>query len=315
MAPSQAALYRDLGDDLEPVVVGGRASGAGAHEARASAAPVPREVRAAAGRGLAPQILQGRTCVLDPFAGSGTTLVQATSLAPTQWGGYLRVQLPPGAGEGRLVRPLPAGDVSASRVRGRSSGRPRQPISARQRRLRAWFSPDALPSSLPSGRPDRLDEHARCLKHHALAVRSVHPGSRPTSTSTSASARTRGLLVPQAPSYVRARAEAGASCADTCRRRGADPCFRAVRTCVEARVLHGDSRVMSLPRETDRRWSPRLRIRLSSTTTSSTATPTSSLASTTEADRRDGRRGWWNGPEATGSYRDAMTEVFATRGS
>ena len=59
------------------LVVRARAAGAGAHEARASPASIPRQVHPTARPDAAgaPRARGGR--VLDPFAGSGTTLVQA----------------------------------------------------------------------------------------------------------------------------------------------------------------------------------------------------------------------------------------------
>ena len=60
-----------------PLVVGARAARARADEARPPAAPVPRQVHPAARRGAARRHVPAGGRVLDPFAGSGTTLVQA----------------------------------------------------------------------------------------------------------------------------------------------------------------------------------------------------------------------------------------------
>ena len=58
-------------------MVRARAARARAHEARPPPASVPRQVHPAARRGTARAIRTAGRAVLDPFAGSGTTLVQA----------------------------------------------------------------------------------------------------------------------------------------------------------------------------------------------------------------------------------------------
>ena len=68
-------------DRPRPVVVGAAAAAGGADEARPRPPPVPRQVRSAAGRGVpAPLLRAAASCVLDPFMGSGTTLVEASAL-------------------------------------------------------------------------------------------------------------------------------------------------------------------------------------------------------------------------------------------
>ena len=59
------------------LLVGAAASRAGADEARPSPASLPREVHPAARRGASRRHVPAGGRVLDPFAGSGTTLVQA----------------------------------------------------------------------------------------------------------------------------------------------------------------------------------------------------------------------------------------------
>ncbi len=59
------------------LVVGAGSTGARADEARPSPPSVSRQVRASAGRGAARALRTTGGRVLDPFAGSGTTLVQA----------------------------------------------------------------------------------------------------------------------------------------------------------------------------------------------------------------------------------------------
>ena len=74
------------GDRPRALVVGARAARAGADEARPPAPPVSRQVRAAARRGVLDRYVAPGGRVLDPFAGSGTTLVRRSNRATTRPG-------------------------------------------------------------------------------------------------------------------------------------------------------------------------------------------------------------------------------------
>ena len=123
-----------------PLVVGGRAARARAHEARAPPPSVPREVRPAARRG-APRALRspGRPRP-RPVRRIGDH-ARAVPRVRIRRGRRRRrrVQLPADAREDRRVRPRPARDRSPRRLGSNADDRVRRATGY----VREWFAPDA----------------------------------------------------------------------------------------------------------------------------------------------------------------------------
>ena len=218
VAPTQEALY----DEHRPraLVVRARAARARADEARPPAAPVPGQVHPAARRGSC----SSATCrpggrVLDPFAGSGTTLVQALESGHDATGvdiaAFNALLM---RGQDDALQPRSRSSTScARRARGSATLEPqrrRRCESVRPALVRAATPP---PSCSRSVRSIRDYEHRGRPAASCWRARRARRAARRTSTSTSrATPQTRPVLVPQAQARVPAgRTARPTSCAAT----------------------------------------------------------------------------------------------------
>ena len=258
-----------------PLLVGVGASRARADEARPSAAPVPREVHPAARRGAARRYVRPGGRVLDPFAGSGTTLVQCARIGLRRRRRRRRgVQLPADARQdGALRRVSPRERAARRRLAART-------LAARGRAAtsREWYAPRAAAELLHFRARCSTSTSTPTCSSRARPRRALGAAARPTSTSSSRRRRSvEPVLVPQAPADLPA-GRGGRQVPRPLPRRHARPAEGVPARPGERRaaeVLHGDARERRARGRVRRRSSPRRRTRASSTTTSSTATPTS----------------------------------------
>ena len=242
--------------------------------------------------------------VYDPFAGSGTTLVEANALGIHAIGAdvsafnclLMRVKVEPGTTWPRSSATSTGRSPRRRRIRRGRSGsrtgtrRPRfatsrdsaAPSRARPRPRRSRWSPRARPGR-PGSRPHHDLDMPRAPVRGPYACHKHRRTCRP---------------VERADHFLRRYAT------DTARRLAE---FDEVRTAADVAVMHADARTVELPERIDGIvTSPPTPA--SSTTTSSTATPTSCSASTTVASSssarpRPGRRAGRSTPTATASPR------------
>ena len=142
--------------------------------------------------------------VLDPFAGSGTTLVQALECglrrvpAPTS----RAVQLPADARQDARVQPVRARVAScATRSRG-STASSRRPTGPRRGSCATGTRRRPPRELLVFRGARRRTTSTRTCCASCSRARRARRGGRPTSTSTSRARRSGAVLVPQAPARV-----------------------------------------------------------------------------------------------------------------
>ncbi len=279
--PTQAALYDDLAADLHlswsEAELPERERTKHVHRLHPYLGKfVPQLVEALLDRYVRPG---GR--VLDPFAGSGTTLVQCLE------SGYDAVGVDVAAFNCLLMR-VKTSEYDPFRLetelrdalarRGRSRARPTQYVA---RLVRSRAQP---PSSCTSARSlDELRARRRPARR-ARAGRALRAAHDPLRPRLPASAAARAVLVPQAPTDLHSRAGGRKFLAryllDTLERLKA---FQRVRTRGRSARSCTATRPRSRSRSRSTRSSPRRRTRASSTTTSSIVMPTRSSGSTTVA--------------------------------
>ena len=203
MAPTQAALYGELADDLHlswsEAELPERERTKHVHRLHPYLGKfVPQLVEALLGRYVQPG---GR--VLDPFAGSGTTLVQCLE------SGYDAVGVDVAAFNCLLMRvktarlrPLPARDRSPRRARAVAGEPRRRPARIRARVVRAGRGGRAPPLPL-----DRRRLRARRRPSgRARARRTLGAADDALRPRLPEGAAARAVLVPQAPTHVLSRA-------------------------------------------------------------------------------------------------------------
>ena len=164
-----------------PLVVGGRASRARAHEARASPPPVPREVRPAARRGAARSLREARWPRARPVRRLGDDARAVPRVRVRRRRCRRRgVQLPAHAREDGRVRPRSGSRrTCAARSRG-AGGR----AHGRADTCASGSRPMRPPSSSTSARSSASTSTRTSFASCSRAPR-ARPGSRRTSTSTS----------------------------------------------------------------------------------------------------------------------------------
>ena len=251
MAATQEALYGAARP--RPLLVGGGAPGARADEARPPAAPVPRQVRPAARRGAARPLRRRRAgASLDPFAGSGTTLVQALESGYDATGvdiaGFncLLMRVKTRRLQPRRAPPRPA--LGARRRQRRSSRTGALPAGT-SRYVRDWFAPARRGGAAPlplARRAGRVRGRAPGRARARRALGAPDDALRPRLPARAAARASTGATSTSAPAGPSRRR--GGSCSGTrsTRSTGSRRSRRRARPDATRRSLHGDARELDL---------------------------------------------------------------------